>query len=195
MGVLRASERGQATVEAAFLIPVLFTVLLLSVQPGMVLYDRMVMQAAASDACRLAAVKTDAVGDSSPAVEALPVLLAVAAISVNALAFFGWCAAFDDDFRDSVRVYAASPAYGQGVGDTCALIERALDERLDAENVSVSVSAHGVSAGHTSFSATLEYAPTLFGLGLKSEVMGVALPKLSHTEELVVDCYKPGVLL
>ena len=128
-------------------------------------------------------------------VAALPVLLAVAAISVNALAFFGWCAAFDDDFRDLVRVYAASPAYGQGVGDTCAFIERALDERLDAENVSVSVSAHGVSAGHTSFSATLEYMPTLFVLGLKSEVMGVALPKLSHTEELVVDCYKPGVLL
>ena len=124
-------------------------------------------------------------------VAALPVLLAVAAISVNALTYFGWCAAFDDDFRDSVRVYAASPAYGQGVGDTCALIERA----LDAENVSASVSAHGVSAGHTSFSATLEYMPTLFGLGLKSEVMGVALPKLSHTEELVVDCYKPGVLL
>ena len=45
MGVLRAGERGQATVEAAFLIPVLFTVLLLSVQPGMVLYDRMVMRA------------------------------------------------------------------------------------------------------------------------------------------------------
>ena len=70
MGVLRAGERGQATVEAAFLIPVLFTVLLLSVQPGMVLYDRMVMRAAASDACRLAAAKTDAVGDSSQAVEA-----------------------------------------------------------------------------------------------------------------------------
>ena len=67
---MRAGERGQATVEAAFLIPVLFTVLLLSVQPGMVLYDRMVMRAAASDACRLAAAKTDAVGDSSQAVEA-----------------------------------------------------------------------------------------------------------------------------
>ena len=50
MGVLHAGERGQATVEAAFLIPVLFTVLLLSVQPGMVLYDRIVIQAAASDA-------------------------------------------------------------------------------------------------------------------------------------------------
>ncbi len=128
-------------------------------------------------------------------VAALPVLIAVAAVSVNALTFFGWCAAFDNDFRDLIRVYAASPAYGQGIGDTCALVERALDERLSADNLSVSVSAHGISAGHTSFSATLEYMPTLFGLGLRSEVMGVAMPKLSHTEELVVDCYKPGVLL
>ena len=128
-------------------------------------------------------------------VAALPVLIAVAAVSVNALTFFGWCAAFDNDFRDSVRVYAASPAYGQGTGDTCALIEQALDERLSADNLSVSVSTHGISAGHTSFSATLEYMPTLFGLGLRSEVMGAAMPKLSHTEELVVDCYKPGVLL
>lgn len=67
-------------------------------------------------------------------VAALPVLIAVAAVSVNALTFFGWCAAFDNDFRDSVRVYAASPAYGQGTGDTCALIEQALDERLSADN-------------------------------------------------------------
>ena len=129
-------------------------------------------------------------------VAALPVLLAVAAISVNALTYFGWCAAFDDDFRDSVRVYAASPAYGQGVGDTCALIERALDEAAGrGKRFGKRFGAWRLSPGHTSFSATLEYMPTLFGLGLKSEVMGVALPKLSHTEELVVDCYKPGVLL
>ena len=56
--------------EAAFLMPVLFTALLLLLQPGMVLYDRMVMKAAASDACRLVAVKTDAAGDSTLAVEA-----------------------------------------------------------------------------------------------------------------------------
>ena len=58
-------DDGQATVESAFLIPVLFTALLLLVQPGMVLYDRMVMAAAATDACRVLAVKTDAAGDSS----------------------------------------------------------------------------------------------------------------------------------
>lgn len=63
-------DDGQATVETAFLIPVLFVVLLLLVQPGIVLYDRMVMNAAATDACRLVATKTDVAGDSTQAVEA-----------------------------------------------------------------------------------------------------------------------------
>ena len=63
-------EGGQATVEAAFLIPVLFVVLLLLVQPGIVLYDRMVMAAAATDACRLVATNTDVAGDAGQAVEA-----------------------------------------------------------------------------------------------------------------------------
>ncbi|WP_449315089.1 TadE/TadG family type IV pilus assembly protein [Rubneribacter sp.] len=59
----RRSLDGQATVEAAFLIPVLLIGLLLLVQPGILLYDRMVMGAAASEACRLLATKTDAAGD------------------------------------------------------------------------------------------------------------------------------------
>lgn len=63
-------DSGQATVEAAFLIPVLFVMLLLLVQPGIVLYDRMVMSAAATDACRLVATSTDAAGDAREAVEA-----------------------------------------------------------------------------------------------------------------------------
>ncbi len=63
-------DAGQATVEAAFLIPVVFCVLLMLIQPGMILYDRVVMNAAASDACRLLATKTDASGDMSGAVDA-----------------------------------------------------------------------------------------------------------------------------
>ncbi len=50
-----ADRRGQATVEAAFLLPVLCLLVLLLVQPGILLYDRMVMQGAAADACRLLA--------------------------------------------------------------------------------------------------------------------------------------------
>lgn len=46
---------GQSTVEAAFALPVLFLLVLLLVQPGIILYDRMVMQAAAAEGCRLLA--------------------------------------------------------------------------------------------------------------------------------------------
>ena len=52
-------EKGQGTVEAAFTIPVLFVLMLLLIQPGIILYDRTVMKAAASEACRLLATKTD----------------------------------------------------------------------------------------------------------------------------------------
>lgn len=65
-----ARERGQATVEAAVLIPVLFTALLLLLQPGILLYDRMVMQGAAAEGCRLLATKTVASGDMDGSCEA-----------------------------------------------------------------------------------------------------------------------------
>lgn len=44
---------GQATVEAALLAPAVLVCLLLLLQPGIVLYDRAVMEAAASQGCRL----------------------------------------------------------------------------------------------------------------------------------------------
>lgn len=47
------SERGQSTVEAAFALPLLFLLVLLLVQPGILLYDRMVMEGAAAEGCRL----------------------------------------------------------------------------------------------------------------------------------------------
>lgn len=49
--------RGQATVEAAFLVPSLLLGLMLLIQPGIILYDRMVMSAAASEGCRLLVTK------------------------------------------------------------------------------------------------------------------------------------------
>lgn len=55
---IRATHRdksGQATIEAAFAIPILMVLLLLILQPGIVLYDYIVMQGAASEGCRLIA--------------------------------------------------------------------------------------------------------------------------------------------
>lgn len=57
-------EKGQASVEAALLIPVLFVLLLLLIQPGILLYNHMVMKAAASEGCRLLMTKTDVAGAS-----------------------------------------------------------------------------------------------------------------------------------
>ncbi len=45
--------RGQATVEAAVALPVVFTLLLMLVQPSIILYDRLVMQQAAAEGCRV----------------------------------------------------------------------------------------------------------------------------------------------
>lgn len=58
-GFARAGS-GQATVEGAFLIPVILLLLMLLIQPGIILYDRMVMGAAAAEGCRLLATKTSA---------------------------------------------------------------------------------------------------------------------------------------
>lgn len=49
------TERGQSTVEAAFMLPVLFVLMLMLLQPGIILYDRMVMRSAAAEGCRLVA--------------------------------------------------------------------------------------------------------------------------------------------
>ena len=116
---------------------------------------------------------------------AFPVLIIVAVIAVNALAFFSECAAFDNVFRDA----------GQGIEQSSALVQTALSAAFDAENEAVRVSAEGVSGGHTRFTGTLEYMPTLFGLGLRSTVFGIPLPPLTHAVSIAVDCYKPGVLL
>ncbi|MBQ3387530.1 MAG: pilus assembly protein [Eggerthellaceae bacterium] len=46
-------ESGQATVESALLLPVLLAVILVLVQPGIVLYDRIVMRDAAAQGARV----------------------------------------------------------------------------------------------------------------------------------------------
>lgn len=54
---------GQSTVEAAFIVPVLLGCVLLLAQPCVYLYDRTVMQSAASSACRLLSTLSEGEGD------------------------------------------------------------------------------------------------------------------------------------
>lgn len=124
----------------------------------------------------------------------LPVAIALAVVTVNALLFMGECAAFDRAAAQAVRVCATSPSQGQ-YGKEEDLVAAELRKSFDRQNLQVSVSALGGSAAHTTYTATLRFRPTLFGLGLKTQVMGVGLPVLTHSTRLTVETYKPGVLL
>ena len=124
-----------------------------------------------------------------------PMLLVVAVVAMNAVLSFSECAAFDRLVCDAVRVHAASPAYGQSLEQSRALVDDTLDQAFDRSYLEVRVVVEGIQGGYTRFTATLEFSPTLFGLGLRSSVFGVALPRLEHSASMTVDPYKPGVLL
>ena len=51
-------RRGQATVEAAFALPVLMLLILMMMQPAIYLYDLVVMRNAAAEGCRLISTST-----------------------------------------------------------------------------------------------------------------------------------------
>lgn len=123
-----------------------------------------------------------------------PVVLIIAVIAVNAMAFFGDCAEFDRVSRNAIRQIATSPAHEQTVEQSIAKVQQAVESSLGSDNLECEASALQSADGFIKYTVTVKYAPTLFGLGLKEEVFGVALPKLSHTTELTVDSYKPGML-
>ena len=125
---------------------------------------------------------------------ALPVVLAVALVSYNALAFFSECARFDRLARNAVRICAVSPAYEQGVSERAAAVETLVADAMSAAGVSVSVAVAAAPGGER-YDVVLEYEPTLFGLGLRGNLFGVDLFVLRHEASLTVDSYDPGVLL
>lgn len=123
-----------------------------------------------------------------------PVIIVIAVIATNAMLFFGNCAEFDRVGRNAVRTFAAVPAYGEDSGSAQAKVQSAIEEALEAENLDVSVSSSKDFRGYEEYVMTLQFHPTLFGMGLKQEVFGVAMPALAHESRIVVNPYKPGML-
>ena len=124
----------------------------------------------------------------------MPVALIIAVIAVNIMAFAVSCAEFDRVARNAARTYAAAPAYEQTLDGCAAAVDNALSEALGEPNIETKVVANGSTQGYMSLFMTMEYRPTLFGLGLKDEVFGVPLPAMEHSIALVVDTYRPGML-
>lgn len=123
----------------------------------------------------------------------LPIAIAIAAIAVNALVFFGDCATFDRVSRNAVRTYATSPTYGEGASQSEARIAAAVQEAMQGPFERVHVAYTGMGGGLTRYTVMLDYTPNLFGLGICDAVFGVRLPHLRHSTSLVVNAYKPGI--
>lgn len=125
---------------------------------------------------------------------AFPVMLVIAVIVMNALLFFSECASYDRLASQAVRTVATSPSYGQTVYQSAAQVDALIDGEIEEAFLSSQIVASATSEGFTSFTATLEFSPTLFGLGVWDQVLGVPLPKLHHSVRFVVDPYHPGIL-
>ena len=123
----------------------------------------------------------------------IPVAIVIAVIAVNALVFFGECASFDRVARNAIRVYATSPSYGVHAPQSQASIASAVQAEVADEFTSVQVSYEGMGGGLTRYTVMLDYAPNLFGMGVRESVLGVQLPHLKHSTSLVVDAYKAGI--
>lgn len=123
-----------------------------------------------------------------------PVVIVIAVIATNALSFFGYCAEFDRISRNAVRTYATAPAHGQATDESVALVSNAVESAFDASNLQCEVTANKDYRGYETYDMTLKFTPTLFGLGLQTEVFGVSIPQLKHTSHLTVNPYKPGML-
>lgn len=121
---------------------------------------------------------------------ALPVAIVIACIVFNALTFFGLCAEFDRAARNAVRVYAASPDDNVSfmVADK---VKGAVELCLDDENAEVTVEGSAPSFAVATYTCALAYHPTLFGLGVRTEVLGVPLPALRHSVQLSTFSYDP----
>lgn len=125
----------------------------------------------------------------------VPVMIVVSVVVVNALLFFSECAAYDNAFRESVRIHASSPSYGQNLPAVLGKVDAQLAQRFTGEYKETTVAVRGTHAGHAIFTGTLVLRPTLFGMGLRSHVLGVSMPNMTHSVSLTIDSYKPGVFL
>ena len=123
-----------------------------------------------------------------------PVIIIIAVIAVNALTFFSQCSSFDRTFKQIVTNIGTSPAYGKDISNTKAVLESSLEEDFNNDFLSFEVNVGGISNGLQEFSGSLKMYPTLFGMGLRSEIFGVPLPSLNHEQKMVIEVYKPGVI-
>lgn len=134
----------------------------------------------------------------------VPVVLVVALVILNLMRFVGACAVFDRVSLDAVVSHGVAPAGEQtnlvAVDEVGSCVKDALDdESYEVEVRAESLSGDGTGvfslASHlTRYTCTLVYRPWPTSLRLPGITYQAPL-SLRHERTLVVDRYRPGVVL
>lgn len=131
-----------------------------------------------------------------------PVVIVVALVALNLMGFVEACAAFDQAAQDAVIAHGvAPPGERSAIAAVCESIEESLgrEDRCEVEvrGESVSGATEGVSSASpllTRYVCTLTYRPWPRLLRFPGVTYEAPL-ELGHECELVVDRYRPGVVV
>lgn len=135
----------------------------------------------------------------------LPVVIVVALIGYNLARYVNICAEFDQIAQDAVICHGVSPPGESTQADTTRAIQTALQNSF-GQDVEISVERSGrthVTGEKTTFSVipqlvsyecTLHFSPWPSSVSIAG--VSYAAPRvLSHSTTLVIDPYKPGVVV
>ena len=135
----------------------------------------------------------------------LPVVIVVAVTIANIMTFLGYCAAFDRASLDAVIAHGVSPAGMQSNLSSVDAIESSIEEALGGSAaVSVEVSVAPISSSSNllvslcphlvRFTCTMRFVPWPRHLSIAGVVVDAPF-EIVHTRSLVVDRYRPGVVV
>ena len=134
-----------------------------------------------------------------------PVLVVLALIVVNLMVFICACARFDRAAPDMVIAHGVSPS-GEGTSSAASQVEEALRATMDGYDVEVEVTctAAGAQDGAGSlltlvgalktYRCVMRMTPWPGGFSIAGVSVG-APPELVHEREVVVDPWRPGVVM
>lgn len=135
-----------------------------------------------------------------------PVVIVVALVVLNLMGFVEACAAFDQVALDAVVAHGVAPSGEQSEGRAASEVRSAIEELLGREGrCEVGVRAEAVGMGATSsglvmsplltrYVCTLTYRPWPRLLRMPGVTYEAPLA-LRHECELVVDRFRPGVVM
>ena len=137
----------------------------------------------------------------------VPVCIVVGLIVYNLCRFAEACATFDRVAPDAVISHGVSPAGEQSALASAGSVKRCIEEALASSNCEVSVSVSGpdptplgfgltfpVSPLLTTYTCTLRYRPWPGSFRLAGVPFSPPVA-LTHQRKLVVDRFRPGVVV